>query len=219
MNHDEATQQMIAEKYLLDELSPEVREQFEEHFFSCAACANDLQAGVAFIEQSKAILSRLPADGEPQHSVRRQEKAGWLDWLFRPAIAAPVIALLVGTIAYLAIAPRVKPQLLSAVFVNVGSRGGNTPSITVPNEQGFLLRVSVPPDGDYSSRAINIFRPDGKLEGSLKLPASLEEDTYFVQIPPGHHPEGTYTVAVAGTTNTGAASEIARNTFELHVRQ
>jgi len=211
MNHDEATQRMIAEKYLLDELSPEQREEFEEHFFSCAACANDLQAGVALIEQSKAILSRPPA--------RREEKAGWLDWLFRPAIAAPVMALLVATIAYLATTPRVKPQVLSAVFVNVGSRGGNAPSIAVQNDHGFLVRVSLPPDGGYSSRAVNIFGPDGKLECSLKLPASVEDDTYFVQIPPGHHAEGTYTVAVSGTTSTGAASELGRSTFELHVRQ
>ena len=45
MNHDEAVQSMTAEKYLLNELSPEVRDQFEEHFFGCTDCANDLRAG------------------------------------------------------------------------------------------------------------------------------------------------------------------------------
>ena len=218
MNHDEATQQMIAEKYLLDELSPELKEEFEEHFFSCTECAADLKAGVALIEHSKAILSRPPVSGEPKLSASTK-KPGWLDWLFRPAIVVPVMAVLVATIAFLALAPRVKPQVLSAVFVNIGARGADTPAITVQKDQGFLLRVSVPPDGEYSSRSVNIFGPGGKLAWSLKLPSSIEDDTYFVQIPPGHHAEGIYTVAVAGLTKTGTGSEIGRSAFELHVRQ
>src|SRR5579859_7140734 len=39
MNHEEAIRMMGTEQYLLNELSPELREQFEEHFFDCGICA------------------------------------------------------------------------------------------------------------------------------------------------------------------------------------
>ena len=219
MNHDEASQLMIAEKYLLNELSPEVREQFEEHFFTCSECADDLHAGVIFIEQSKAILSSERTNREGELAASRTQRRGWLDWLFRPAFAIPVMALLLAAIGYLAMAPRSKPQVLSAVFINVGSRGGNTPSVTVDGQESFLLRVSVPPDHDYSSYFVNVYGPAGQLEWPLKLPTATEDDSYFVQIPSGRHEEGTYTVAVQGITSTGVRSEVGRSTFVLHIRQ
>jgi len=59
MDHSESIRLMAAEKYLLGELTPELREQFEEHFFGCEECALDVRAGAAFVEQSKVVL------GEP----------------------------------------------------------------------------------------------------------------------------------------------------------
>ncbi len=67
MQHADAIRSMASEKYLLDELTPELREEFEEHFFSCPECALDMRAGAAFLEHSKVALadptlgqSRLP---------------------------------------------------------------------------------------------------------------------------------------------------------------
>ena len=53
MEHIEAVQQMAAERYLLDELPPELRDAFEEHLFDCPECAFDLRAGAAFVDEAK----------------------------------------------------------------------------------------------------------------------------------------------------------------------
>ena len=45
MDHEAAVQQMVVEQYLLDELAPELRDEFEEHLFDCAECSLDLRAG------------------------------------------------------------------------------------------------------------------------------------------------------------------------------
>jgi anti-sigma factor RsiW len=45
MDHQEAVRQNATEKYLLDELDPELRDQFEEHLFDCQDCALDVRAG------------------------------------------------------------------------------------------------------------------------------------------------------------------------------
>ena len=217
MNHDEANQLMIAEKYLLNELSPDEREEFEEHYFECIECARDLRAGVAFLEQSKAILPSEGSTRAIEPSTQRAEKRGWLNSFFRPAFSIPVMALMLAVIGYSFMGPRAKPQLLSAVFVNVGSRGGNVPFAKVHAQDSFLVRVSVPPASNYSSYLIDIYSPSGRVVGSLKIPASPEDDTYFLEIPPGHHDQGSYTVAVRAITGTGQTEEVGRNSFEMSV--
>ncbi len=94
MDHKEAIQQMAAERYLLDEMTPELRESFEEHAFDCPECSLDLRAGAAFITVAKAELPKL-VDSSPTPSTPAQKpaikKANWFMWL-RPAFVIPAFA-------------------------------------------------------------------------------------------------------------------------------
>src|SRR5260370_38440374 len=91
MDHTEANQLMIAEKYLLDELSPESRDQFEEHFFGCTECALDVRAGAALVEQMKVVLSE-PAPGHQERvPAPASGKSAGLGGL-RPALSLPIRA-------------------------------------------------------------------------------------------------------------------------------
>lgn len=44
MDHTAVVRQKMTERYLLDELDAEVRDEFEEHFFDCPECALDIRA-------------------------------------------------------------------------------------------------------------------------------------------------------------------------------
>ncbi len=44
MDHNEAIQLQAAVKYVLGELSPVQRDDYEEHYFDCAECAIDIKA-------------------------------------------------------------------------------------------------------------------------------------------------------------------------------
>lgn len=57
MDHNEAVRQKATERYLLDELDPDVRDQFEEHLFDCRDCALDVRAAAMLVEQSKVVLA------------------------------------------------------------------------------------------------------------------------------------------------------------------
>ena len=59
MNHSEAVEMMATERYLLGELSPELREAFEEHYFDCQECALDLRAEAAFVDAAKMQLPNM----------------------------------------------------------------------------------------------------------------------------------------------------------------
>jgi len=224
MDHSEAIREMLAEKYLLDELSPDARKAFEEHFFGCMECAQDVRSGATLVSGMKDVLAEEPA---PAGAVVRQPesaRSGWLGWL-RPALALPVLIVLIGIVTYqnLVIYPKLKmaantPQVLPWASVNVSSRGANAPTITVHHGEGFLLFVNIPPDSRYSSYIAELHDPSGKLEWSLTVPATIE-DSYPVHVPAANRAEGSYTVVVQGVSPTGEKSEIGKTPFELRVQQ
>ena len=54
MNHQEALRIQAPERYALGELSSSEVEEFEEHFFTCAECAEDLSIGAIFAANARA---------------------------------------------------------------------------------------------------------------------------------------------------------------------
>ena len=61
MAHSEAVRMQAAEEYVLGELSPVLREEYEEHFFACVACALEVKAAAAFADNACDVL-RQPAE-------------------------------------------------------------------------------------------------------------------------------------------------------------
>ena len=75
MDHHEALRGEAVEKYLLDELAPQERDEFEEHFFDCPECAADLKVTAAFLDEAKREFQRAPA-AKPAPCVR---KPSWFE--------------------------------------------------------------------------------------------------------------------------------------------
>ena len=132
MDHDEAVRHKATEKYLLDELDPELKDQFEEHLFDCQDCALDVRAAAMFVEQSKVILTEPPSlFRSDQRPRRRQERDGWPGSVH--AFAVPVLALLLAVVGYqnLVTYPHLmqaanQPQVGPWASVNVSTRGAAT---------------------------------------------------------------------------------------------
>ena len=88
MNHDEAIRLKAAEKYLLGELNAELRDQYEDHYFGCAECAQEVRTGAVFIDNARDVLgsgSVAVADLGAKHQPVRS--GGWWTALLRPAFA------------------------------------------------------------------------------------------------------------------------------------
>src|ERR1700753_128706 len=60
MDHNQSTDLMAVEKYLLEELTPEQRDEFEDHFFDCQECAADLRETAAFMAAAKREFQTNP---------------------------------------------------------------------------------------------------------------------------------------------------------------
>lgn len=230
MDHDTVVRQKMPEKYLLGELSSEIRDEFEEHFFDCKECALDVQAGSLFVEQSKIVLAeRSVAISGNSVAAETSSKPGWLSGLrsiLRPVTVVPVLALLTvigyqNLVTYPQLTRQLNsPQVLAWAPVNVGTYGSEGPVITTHPGEGFLLFARIPPDSGYAHYAAELYNPAGKLEWSLTIPvtsaqAAAEQDQWPVQVPGANRDTGTYTLKVRGVTATGESKEVGQASFEL----
>jgi hypothetical protein len=232
MDHDMVVRQKMTERYLLDELDPTARDEFEEHFFDCKDCALDVHAGALFVEQSKVVLAEklelVAAAVPPTASVPAIPR--WLTW-FRPAVVVPVMVLLLAVIGYqnLIIYPQLEqafnsPQVLPWASVNVGTYGSEGPVITTRRGEGFLLFVRIPPESGYSHYTAELYNPAGKLEWSLTIPVASGKETsaqdqWPVQVPGANRETGNYTLKVRGITAAGESKEVGRASFELQIQK
>jgi Putative zinc-finger len=223
MDHTESRGLMAAEKYLLGELTPEQREEFEEHFFDCRECALDVRAGAAFVEHSKVVLAepvivssaRVPALAKP----------GRFAWL-RPAFIVPVLAALLMVIGYqnLVTYPQLKqaadsPQILPWASINVSTRGTSTIQISTRPKEGFHLLVNIPPESRYTSYTFDLSSPSGRLEWSRTTPATSSDEARSIYVPGANQEPGVYTLAVRGNTATNESSDLGHYSVEVQIQK
>lgn len=226
MDHDVVVREKMTEKYLLKELGPEVRDEFEEHFFGCQECALDVRAGSEFVAHSKVVLAGSPepisthATGRGLNPVNR----GWFAWL-RPAFAVPALALLLAVIGYqnlVTLPPLMRavnqPQVLPATTVNLLTYGANAPPLIVRPGEGFLLNVIIPPDHRYAGYKVDLYNPAGAVEASVPIPASAD-DTWPIRFPGANWQSGSYKLTVHGMTASGQDVEVGSASFQLQIQK
>ncbi len=225
MDHDEAVRTNVTERYLLNELDPELRDQFEEHLFDCRDCALDVRSAAMFVEQSKAILSEQPETVSGRVPAPVSKSSGWFAWL-HPAFVVPVFALLLAVVGYqnFVMVPRLEqaantPHVLPWASVNVSTRGSTPTAVSALPGEGFNLLVRIPPESRYASYRLDLYSPSGSLEWSRTIPAASAEETRSIYVPGTNRTEGVYALAVHGITATGESSDIGRYSVELQIQK
>lgn len=225
MDHDGAVRLSLVEKYLLDELGPELRDEFEEHYFDCRECADDVRVTAAFLDVAKNELRATPLP----KPVPAPAKRPWFAWLWTPAFAVPALAACLLVLIYqnLVIFPRFRsaiaelraPEILPTIsLVGSNSRGGSAPSIAVEGAHAFLVLIDIPTQERFSSYTCLLYSPSGSLAWHVQVSAEAAKDTVSIRVPAGQASSGSYTLAVQG--NSSAASgengvELARYPFTL----
>lgn len=91
MTHEEVGEREIVEKYVRDELSAEDRRAFQEHFFGCDACFDEVQTLERFAGGVRDAAERGVIGGELGGGVPPRLAPRWLWSAFGLASAATIV--------------------------------------------------------------------------------------------------------------------------------
>lgn len=225
MKHEEAVQNLAVEQYLLGDMSPSEREAFEEHYFECVICAEELKSAAIFKEDMKAVLAAdqdaseaaAPVVRVPSTSDKRRDSGGWnwLSWL-QPQMAAVALAGLaavsLGSIAMMQsrIAQLSEPRIVSAAFLRDQTRG-TPPVLRMTAGKPALLSfdLSVAPD---SKLDFLVQSAGGDVVYQVNGDAPPQDEEVHLLLPKLDLPPGNYRVLVRSADN---GQDLAQYPFEI----
>jgi hypothetical protein len=152
MNHEQAVSTFASERYLLDEMTEPERSTFEEHYFACMACAEDVRAGALMRDGVREGLLPDRADGNNVHDMaasaawrrRNTEARRWYQSAFIPWAAAASLAVIAGYQA--TVTPgrlASQPVALTPVTLRPASRGQEPKVTTSPAATVVTLAVDL----------------------------------------------------------------------------
>jgi hypothetical protein len=230
MDHNQATELSAVERYLLEEMTPQECDEFEEHFFDCQECATDLRVTAAFMDAAKEELKANPLPGEKKSkkvATRNSFFASfWPSAMVWTALAA---SLLVIVYQNSVVFPRFRsevaelraPEVLPVVsLVRGNSRGAEIPASTVASAQSVLVSLDIPTQDRFVSYTCLLYSPAGTLLGRIPVSAQAARDTVSIRVPAAGRQPGKYTLTVQGNADQGSSPvDLSHYSFVLEAHQ
>jgi hypothetical protein len=210
MEHSQAVETMAVERYALDEMPPEERDAFEEHYFDCSECAQSVR--------DTTILGA----GTRSLRVQRNVAPHGIWW----AVAAA--AALVAVIGYQNFVTIPRPRSAGAsiaparvvhpvLFLTAGSRAAGTIEIATAKGEDVAMYVDIPPEPPWPSYAIEIQDTSRKVRVTVPVSAAEARESVLITIPGGTLTPGHYELVIAGTA-AQKHETIARYPFDVRDR-
>ena len=216
MEHTDAVKLQAVEKYILGELTPSLREEFEAHYFDCAECSLNLRTGVAFAAVSRQYF----AESAPQKVAAAVPQLGWFARL-KPLVVVPAFAVLLLLIGYQNIvsiprlrqansstAEAVAPWFSLATSSVHGSAGTR---IEIQPGQSFHLffDITSAPQQSGATFLANLQDSAGKTVLSKTVSAKEAQKAVIFDVP-GGLPEGDYKLIILDQSDSSKspASEL-----------
>jgi hypothetical protein len=150
MTHEQALSTLASERYLLEEMSEEERASFEEHYFDCAECADDVRAAGRLRDGVRTGLAGERARDNVQDmsdsAAWQRRMAGTRRWYQSSAIPWAAAAALAVVAGYQSLVIGREPALrqpvaLAPVTLRPASRGA-VPQVALPRDSaGVTLAI------------------------------------------------------------------------------
>jgi hypothetical protein len=188
MDHKEAVETMAAQRYVLDEMTPEDQDAFEEHFFGCAECA-------AAVKDTETIADTLRSEKNVvKKFAPRKLQTRWL----AAAASIALIAILgyqnLFTIPHLRRETEVarSPRIVASYFLRAQSRASEEP-MTVNGSEPFTLDFDVVPPPNARTY-VEVVDAAGSVRIREAITPERLRDTVHLFVPAGSLPPGHYSL-------------------------
>jgi anti-sigma factor RsiW len=144
MTHEQALTTLASERYLLDEMNAAERETFEEHYFSCTACAEDVRTAGLMRDGAKAGLLQEQERGNASSRVVPFRPRQWYRSPALPWALAATLALVAGyqsLVTVPSLRPLNEPRALAPITLRPASRGQEARIAIGPDSAAMTLAV------------------------------------------------------------------------------
>jgi hypothetical protein len=226
MDHDQAIETKFPMRYVLQELTPADRDEFEEHLADCSNCMNEVWMATAFAANAKEVFR---AEGTRQ--IAPEHAPWWSRFGFGSApqwIPVAACVLLAATVGYqnlfeirglrAKIGRLDQPQVLTSTPIVPPSSRGSIHLIEVPSDASFfqlpLATDVVEPGRQYQCE---LRSKSGNIIWSAPLPASPPNEPLRLLIPTSRVSKGEYIAVLLERTPSGAL-ERERYSFVVSLR-
>ncbi len=216
MTHEEAVENRAADRYLLAELTPVERVEFEEHYFECPECAAEVRAGAAFTANARAILAE-EAGRRLTHRPATPNVRGLLGWrrpVFALAWAAAAVFAVINVVQWMRVERAEGPQAYPAFFLR-GTARGDDQVLRAPTASRYLgLSFDVPPGGGRAVYRCVLLDEARRQRFSIDVEAPSEPGAAVnVLVPVSGMVSGRYTLVLYR-----GSAELGRYPFELQLQ-
>ena len=227
MDHNEAIQLQAAVKYVLGELSPVQRDDYEEHYFDCAECAIDIKALATFADTTREVLRQEKENQLAKDLVPARGR--WLRWL-QPVVAVPAFATLLLIVAYqnAFTIPHARQDASSAAAqLFVTSRApkmavtrGSEDIAKYPVRQGqsLPLKFDFTPKKSFDAYVCQLLDESGRSVLQVRVPGSFTNKELNLVVPANGVKPGKYTLVFTGdpgSTGQPTRDEVLRLDFAV----
>ena len=219
MDHETAVQLQAAERYVLDEFSPEERAAFEEHFFGCPGCADEVRSATILAANAKAVWHNAAESNTRKAAVERPNPWNRFFW---PLTASAALNLVLLAGFGLARWPSggqpgsaIEPQFYRSYGVPAASRSA-IPSFALPAGSRFFgARFDLMPGQSFESFEYQILDSAGTSRSGRSLPSPGGENSELeLAVPVASLGPGEYVLVLRGRQQ-GRPAEIARARFSI----
>ena len=228
MQHEDAVRTRAAERYLLGEMSPEEREVYEDHYFSCVTCGDELSATASFLANARVALATPESVSAAPDRGNRAAGADGQSWWRRLLATSPVLAPALGVavvtlaamVAYqqLAVIPELRqqlagrdaPQAVPTVALRSAARGDGPRLRVAPADAVAVLQADLFPEPTVASYTAALLTADGREQFRTSLEAPQPGMPVTLLIPVRDLMPGTYTLVFL---DHPAGGEAGRFTF------
>jgi hypothetical protein len=213
MTHQQALDGLASERYLLDEMTEVERFEFEEHYFDCAECAEDVRLGEMIRHEARRSGPAMAANPKASRPAVVLTSPKW--WR-RPMVAAPwavaaTLAMVVGyqsLVTVPALRGDVGSQSIEPVMLRGATRGAATTVTITPGQRFVALSADLLTPPQSSSLAYEILDANRSAVASGRSPVPASGAPLMLLVPVDELPRaGRYTLALRDSGQNAVIGE------------
>jgi hypothetical protein len=217
VNHEQAVEEHLAERYVLHEMSDADADSFEQHFFECAECASAVDAGQMLVANGREVVREAPQPvrNEIPEASRVSFRESLMRWWSRPAGFVPLAAALVlgALVIYqnAIVIPGLRQmrdtaRVIPAFQLIAASRGDATPITVARGASSFLVTADIPPDAQYPKYICELISGN-KPVFNLTVSAPVAGQSVTILVPARQLNPGVFELTITGVGADGQKRE------------